>query len=106
MLTSNSLKGERAHKLIKRIYRSSNKKDVVRQFAKQERRGTLLRRQLNQDYLAIDMEQIDRSPQIHHSMANAPRRDNVFNLPQILQEHRTDPVVKVKIIFEYQSFGE
>jgi hypothetical protein len=39
-------------------------------------------------------------------MANAPRRDNVLNLPQVLQEHQTDPAVKVKITFEYQSSNE
>ena len=50
------------------------------QFAKQERRGTLLRQQLDLDSLPLEMELIDQPPQIHHSMANAPRRNNVFNL--------------------------
>lgn len=99
ILTSNLLKGEQAHKLIKRIYWSSNKKDVVPQFAKQERQGTFLRWQLNQDSIVPEMEQIDQSPQIHHSMANTPRRDNVFSLSQMLYEHRTDLTVKVSMIF-------
>ena len=99
------MKGERAHKFLKRVYRSSNKKDIVQQFAKQERRGTLLRRQLGLDSPELEKEHIDRSPQVHHSMAKAPRRDNIFDLPRDLQEHQTDPAVKAKIFLRPSVLG-
>ena len=78
----------------------------MQQFAKQERQGALLRQQLNLDNLLLEMELMDQSLQIHHSMANAPRRDNMLNLLQVLQAHQTDLTVKVKITFEYQSLNE
>lgn len=69
------------------------------QFAKQERRKTLVRRQLDVKKLVLqevkDINAIDDSLLLHHSMADNPRGDNVFSLPCFLQEHQGDPAVKV-----------
>ena len=48
-------KGERAHRLIKKYYSQSNKKNVEEQFAKQERRDTFLRQQLEMTTADIEV---------------------------------------------------
>lgn len=89
-------KGELAHRLIKRFYSSSNKKEVEEQFAKQERRRTLIQRQQDFDNLThADVGDVDPSPLLHHHMASEPRRDNIFSLPAFLVGHQNDPAVKV-----------
>ena len=79
------------------MYGLSNKKDVEEQFARQERRRTLLRRQHEQDQLRdiVDASDVvDSSPMLHHSMASQARRDNVLNLPRFLADHVDDPAIK------------
>ena len=69
------------------------------QFAKQERRKTLVRWQLDVEKLVLqeveDINAMDDLPLLHHLMADNPRGDNVFSLPCFLQEHQGDPTVKV-----------
>lgn len=99
-------KGERAHRLVKKFYGDSNKKAVEKEIVRQERRQTLLRRQLDLDNVELEIEGIDPSPQLHHSMASTPRRDNTFNLLQLLQDHRNDPAVKVGgVFFQAEQFS-
>lgn len=82
--------------MIKQFYGSSNKKAVEDQFAKLERRQTLLRRQLDLDDQTVEeMEEIDPCAQLHHAMANTRRRDNTLSLPRFLLEHQGDPALKV-----------
>ena len=82
-----------AHQLIKQFYGGSNRKAVEAQFGRQERRQTVLRRQNNLPLEAVDNKNI--SPLIHHFMTDKVRQDNVFSLPQLLYENRSDPAVKV-----------
>ena len=84
--------GELAHRQVKKMYGLSNKKAVDEQFAKQERRRTLLRRQHEQDEL-VDID--DPSPTLHHLMARHARKDNVFSLPQFIANHSDDPAIRV-----------
>ena len=84
--------GELAHHQIKKMYGLSNKKEVEEQFARQERRRTLLRRQHEQVQLA---EVDDASPMLHHSLATQARKDNVFSLAWFLSDHIGDPAIKV-----------
>lgn len=87
------------HKHIKEFYSGLNKKAVEGQFAKQERRKTHVRQQLDHEKLALEeveeIKSMDDSPLLHHFMADNPRSDNVFSLPCFLQEHQGDPAVKV-----------
>ncbi|KAF8427567.1 hypothetical protein L210DRAFT_3652625 [Boletus edulis BED1] len=87
--------GERAHKLIKIFYGASNKRAVEGQFAKQERQGTHIQRQLDQENVLEELEEADSSPLLHHTMTNIPKRDNVFSLPKFLSEHQDDPAFKL-----------
>ena len=80
------------------MYGRSNKKDVEEQFARQERRQTLLKRQGLGDLLTdTDVQAIDVSPMLHHSMASQGRKDNVFSLPQFLSQHADDPAIEVRL---------
>ena len=83
--------------MIKRMYGRSNKKDVEEQFARQEHRQTLLKRQGLHDMLTdMDVQAIYVSPMLHHSMASQGRKDNVFSLPQFLSQHADDPAIEVR----------
>lgn len=86
--------GELAHRTIKKMYALSNKKDVHEQFAKQERRRTLLRRQMSQELPGPDLLDLDVSPALHHSMTSQARKDNTFSLPLFLFEHADDPAIE------------
>ena len=85
--------------MIKKMYALSNKKDVEEQFARQERRRTLLKRQELQDALThTDLQAIDASPMLHHSMASQARKNNVFSLPMFLCKHADDPAIDVSLL--------
>ena len=82
--------------MIKKMYGLSNKKDVNEHFARQECRRTLLSRQHEVDQQAdVDLQGIDGSPMLHHSMASQAQRDNVFSLPLYLFCYAHDPAIKV-----------
>jgi len=69
---------------------------VVNQFATQERRHTVLRRQrerLNPE--VSDADPSDPDPEIHHVMTDIPRHDNTFNLADLIGTYREDPAMKV-----------
>ena len=76
------------------MYALSNKKSVDNQFAAQERRRTLLRRQ-DESSLQQLADDVDPSPMLHHSMARQARSDNVWSLPRFLADHINDPAIKV-----------
>ena len=78
------------------MYALSNKKDVEEQFVRQERRCTLLKRQELQDVSThADLQAVDASPTLHHSMAGQARKDNVFSLPLFLCKYANDPAIEV-----------
>jgi len=78
------------------MYGSSNKKDVEEQFARHERRRTLLRRQQEVDeWVDVGLREIDTSPTLHHSMTSWVRKDNIFSLPLFLADRVHDPAIKV-----------
>ena len=62
-------KDERAHKLVKKFYSASNKKDVQDTFARQERWETLLRWQLALDEPLLKIQGINPSLLLCYSMA-------------------------------------
>ena len=64
-------------------------------FVRQERRETLLRQQLALNKPLLEIQGVDPSPLLHYSMATVSRSNNVFNILELLQVHRTDPTVKV-----------
>ena len=57
----------------------------------------LLRWQLDLAEEEEEEGQIDRSLWLHHSMADTPRAGNTINLLKLVQEHRQDPAVKVRM---------
>ena len=78
------------------MYGLSNKKDVNKQFARQEQCHTLLRWQQDIDqWDNANLQEIDASPVLHHSMASQAWKDNVFSLPFFLACHVHDPTIKV-----------
>ncbi|KIK20503.1 hypothetical protein PISMIDRAFT_65662, partial [Pisolithus microcarpus 441] len=90
--------GELAHRLIKKFYRHTNRRDVATGLTKQERRQTRIRRQLG-DHTSQEMmpdivspHEIESSPELHHVMRALPC--NAFNLASFLSENRSDPAVK------------
>ena len=95
--TNSFSKGECAHRVVKKFYRHTNKKDVAMGITKYERRVTRIQQQL--DSLAAEATvptaeiSDDSSPELHHVMRPLPC--NVFNLAKFLSENRSDPAVKV-----------
>ena len=88
-------KDKRAHRLIKHMYGSLNKKAVEAQFSRQEKQQTILWQRNN---LSLDLEEMNdenSSPLIHHFMMPKVRQDNVFSLPRLLCKNHGDPVLKV-----------
>ncbi|KIK14293.1 hypothetical protein PISMIDRAFT_17380 [Pisolithus microcarpus 441] len=90
--------GELAHRLVKKFYRRTNKRDVATGLTKQERRQTRIRRQLG-DYTSqeiisdiVSPDEIELSPELHHIMRALPC--NAFNLASFLRENQSDPAVK------------
>jgi len=78
------------------MYGWSNKKDIEEQFARHERRCTLLRRQLEVDeWVDVGLREIDTSPTLHHSMTSQVQKDNIFSLPLFLADHVRDLAIKV-----------
>ncbi|KAF9237036.1 hypothetical protein BU15DRAFT_76410 [Melanogaster broomeanus] len=89
--------GELAHRLIKKFYCHTNKKDVSLGITKQERRLTRIRRQLEaqgQTLTDSDLSPSDTEllPELHHVMA--VRSGPSINLVKLLGDHQGDPAVK------------
>jgi hypothetical protein len=88
--------GELAHRLIKTLYQSTNKQDVSKQIAKQERRRTRIRRQ-QQSATPPDNTCSSDLPLIaHHCLTSHPT--NAINLAIYLREHEGDPAIKVTLV--------
>ncbi|KAH7927896.1 hypothetical protein BV22DRAFT_1006163 [Leucogyrophana mollusca] len=81
--------GELMHRLVKRFYGSTNKKEVSKQLAGQERRHTRMRRQ-RQSLTTPDFSPLP--PELHHNLSDSP--STVINLAQFLREHQEDPSIK------------
>jgi hypothetical protein len=93
ILTFCILQGELSHRLIKMLYENTNKQDVSKQLAKQERRRTRVRRQQQSTALLQDKHISDLPIEAHHSMSNT---SNFLNLTRYLSEHEDDPAIKVR----------
>ncbi|KIM54557.1 hypothetical protein SCLCIDRAFT_31001 [Scleroderma citrinum Foug A] len=87
--------GELAHQIIKRFYGQSNKKNVVNQFATQERQHTVLRQQREAlDPGVSDTDSGDDDLEVHHVMTDIPRHDNTFSLADLIGKYHDDPAMK------------
>jgi hypothetical protein len=81
------------HRLIKTFYGATNKKELSKQLAKQERRNTHVRRQ--QQSIPTDSEGDAHSNlEVHHNLSD--QRAATINLAEFLREHHDDPAVKVR----------
>lgn len=103
MLILCNCKGELAHRLIKKFYGHTNKKDVVIGITKQERRLTRIRRQLEdqgQSLTASDLipSGIEAQAEMHHVMST--HSGHIINLAQLLSNHRDDPALKVRLLVQ------
>lgn len=90
--------GELAHRLIKKFYARTNKKDAVAGITRQERRLTHIRRQLEdqgESLATSDLvpSSIEVLSEMHHVMSK--RGGNAINLPMLLKDHSDDPATKV-----------
>jgi len=96
ILTLCILQGELAHRLIKMLYRSTNKQDTSKQLAKQEQRHTCVRRQQSSEStsLAHNICTGDLPPEAHHFLSG--NRSNIINLASYLSGHRNDPAIEVR----------
>ncbi|KAG1808227.1 uncharacterized protein BJ212DRAFT_1485167 [Suillus subaureus] len=84
--------GELSHCLIKMLYQNTNKQDVSKQLAKQERRCTRIHRQRQSTAPLQDIHTSDLLIEAHHFMSNT---SNFLNLAHYLSEHEGDPAIKV-----------
>lgn len=90
--------GELVHRLIKKFYAHTNKKDAVAGITRQERRFTRIQRQLEdqgESLAASDLipSGIKALADMHHVMSK--RGGNAINLPMLLKDHLDDPATKV-----------
>ncbi|KAF9232549.1 hypothetical protein BU15DRAFT_90630 [Melanogaster broomeanus] len=81
--------GELAHRLIKKFYGSTNKKNVSTQLAKQERRHTHTRRQRG---VQGPSESDGLPTESHHAMSHSMA--NTINLANLVVEHQDNPATK------------
>jgi hypothetical protein len=98
--------GELAHRLIKKFYQSTNKKDPAGQLAKQERRHTRVRRQHDVYMGSDDQDKGDTDvpdncsawipPHLHHQLSDS--LSNTFNLAEFLQSSPEDPAFHVHFL--------
>ncbi|KIK81964.1 hypothetical protein PAXRUDRAFT_14969 [Paxillus rubicundulus Ve08.2h10] len=89
--------GEAAHQLIKKFYQSTNKQEPAKQLARQERRHTRVRRQLDAVHSSATsgLEQKNHeelSPVVHHNLSSSS--NNTINLAKFLSDRSDDPAVK------------
>jgi hypothetical protein len=96
VLTFCVLQGELTHRLIKMLYRSTNKQDTSKQLARQERRRTRIRRHQSSTTLLHDIHTSDLPPETHHFLSG--NKCNNINLAAYLGEHKDDPAIKVRHI--------
>ena len=86
--------------MIKKFYRHTNKRDVATALTKQERRRTLIQRQLgnhtSQEFTAevVSPDEFESLSDLHHIMRALPC--NIFDLANVLSENQLDPAVKVR----------
>ena len=86
--------------MIKKFYRHTNKRDVATALTKQERRRTLIWRQLGDhtsqelDAEVVSPDRFELLSELHHVMRALPC--NAFNLTNFLRENQSDPAVKVR----------
>jgi hypothetical protein len=76
------------------LYQNTNKQDVSKQLAKQERRRTRVRRQRQSTGLLQDIPTSDLPIEAHHFMSS--NTSNLMNLARYLSEHEGDPAIKVR----------
>lgn len=97
----NFLQGELAHRLVKRLYGLTNKRDAPEQI------GRRYRRESHFDVLPCDPSQVDavrtehvsmcddvdNSPELHHTITNS--RNNPVDLASFSGSNARDPAAKV-----------
>ncbi|KAF8835227.1 hypothetical protein BDN67DRAFT_1015721 [Paxillus ammoniavirescens] len=87
--------GELAHQLIKTFYQSTNKQEPAKQLARQERRHTRVRRQLDRVNTAVGLKQKSSEnmpPVAHHNLSDSST--NAVNLAKFLSDRPDDPALK------------
>ncbi|KAH7902872.1 hypothetical protein BJ138DRAFT_1200325, partial [Hygrophoropsis aurantiaca] len=95
--------GELAHRLIKKFYANTNKRNVSQQLAKQERRHTRMRRQMGTEIKGHVESVPALTPELHHNLSDAP--SNVINLASFFNDHREDPAVKDHLLSRLYGFA-
>lgn len=89
--------GELSHRLIKKFYGLTSKRDVSKQLAKQERRFTHVQRQggLNNPPTFAEVSDMDTIPELHHVLSSSP--NHIVNLKKFLYDLRArgDPAIRV-----------
>jgi hypothetical protein len=93
--------GELAHRLVKRLYRRTNKINATRQIARHERRGTRLRRAREAARLRhthhVQFSENDRLPytdvEQHHHISDS--RNHPLDIMGFVHDPPNDPAKKV-----------
>jgi len=99
--------GELAHRIVKRLYSRTNKKNAIKQIAKNERRSVRLRRAReaaaaprNHHLHHIPFTKSDPLPYTsidqHHHMSDS--RNHPLNLMSFVNEPAGDPAKKVRLL--------
>ena len=103
MITERPHQGELSHQLIKKFYKSTNKKNPAWQLAKQERRHVRVRRQRDIYMCSNDHDEGNTKngvaslpPHLHHRLSDLS--SNAFNLVEFLQSSPDDPAFHVSTI--------
>jgi len=103
--TSSGCQGELAHKVVKRLYGSTNKRHAERQIAKRYRRLERARLALDKKRLhahtqrkAIDNEddQVEGDPDLRYHIS--PSKNRPVNISDIVRNNRGDPAYHVCLI--------
>ena len=96
-LNFNSVQGELAHRLVKRLYRLTNKKDATEQISRHYRRahhfGASESCDPPQGGTMGGQNNMDDLPELHHSMITS--RNNPVELAAFLSSRTQDPAAKV-----------
>ena len=97
-LSDIGVQGELSHRLIKKFYGFTSKRNVSKQLAKQERRFTHIQRQegLDDPPTMFEVSDMDTIPELHHVLSSSP--NHIVNLKKLLCDLRArgDPAIKVK----------
>ncbi|KAI9456726.1 hypothetical protein HD554DRAFT_2177981 [Boletus coccyginus] len=91
--------GELSHRLIKKFYGLTSKRDIGKQLARQERRLTHVRRQQQasdslSEFDNLEISDMDSIPELHHVLTHSP--NNTIDLRMLLCNLRAqgDPAIK------------